>query len=390
MASYLQRLPLYRELGDVSQFLMTAGAHKGLLFDRFFGGYDPDWKLDTKVTKKADGEPSTAHPMAWITARQDVSQKTRKRIDAQVALITALGGVGMTCATDWHFVTGLGESHPLENGFTWHHTLGTPYLPASSIKGMLRGYLEQWCDLFSEEELLEIFGNKREEEPLRAGQIIFFDALPVGCPEVIQDVMTPHMGEWYAQGDKARADDAQKVPADWHSPIPVTFLAVRNARFVFTIAHRSQPNSPLLGRVLVALEEALAFIGAGAKTAAGYGTMTRLSDADPLSFAKLAAKANEAKAAERSKAEMAQLTDSGKSIWSLRLRADDSALTAENRNISGPLRILLKETVEFVAANGTVDEKQQLRELADTIAKKHWNTKIRDNAKLKELLKLLG
>ena len=39
----------------------------------------------------------------------------------------------MHCA----LVTGMGNPHPLESGFTWHPTLGMPYLPGSAV-GLVR------------------------------------------------------------------------------------------------------------------------------------------------------------------------------------------------------------------------------------------------------------
>jgi len=49
-------------------------------------------------------------------------------------LIQSLGGEPLLIRTAWRFVSGLGRSRPVENGFVWHHTLGVPYLPGSSIR----------------------------------------------------------------------------------------------------------------------------------------------------------------------------------------------------------------------------------------------------------------
>ncbi|HWO99019.1 MAG TPA: RAMP superfamily CRISPR-associated protein [Methylococcus sp.] len=36
------------------------------------------------------------------------------------------------------FTTGLGNEHPLENGFAFLNPYGLPYLPGSGVKGILR------------------------------------------------------------------------------------------------------------------------------------------------------------------------------------------------------------------------------------------------------------
>ena len=56
------------------------------------------------------------------------------------ALIESRGGRWEVFTSTSRFVTGLGRSHPVENGFAWRPTLGTPYLPGSSVKGMARAW----------------------------------------------------------------------------------------------------------------------------------------------------------------------------------------------------------------------------------------------------------
>ena len=57
-----------------------------------------------------------------------------------VRLVEAHGGRWRVFRTTSRFVTGLGRRHPVENGFAWHSTLGVPYLPGSSVKGMVRAW----------------------------------------------------------------------------------------------------------------------------------------------------------------------------------------------------------------------------------------------------------
>jgi hypothetical protein len=90
------------------------------------------------------------------------------------------------------------------------------------------------------------------------------------------------MGKWYEQGDDyTPTQEASSAPADWHSPVPVPFLVVKSGTaFEFMVAprltgnaHTDQHTRAELPRVLTELKNALEWLGAGAKTAAGYGRM---------------------------------------------------------------------------------------------------------------------
>jgi CRISPR-associated protein Cmr6 len=71
------------------------------------------------------------------------------------------------------------------------------------------------------------------------------------------DIMNPHYGPYY-QGDEA--------PGDWHSPVPVLFLTVREGvPFVFGVGGEMQDVAGEL------LTTALRHHGVGAKTSLGYG-----------------------------------------------------------------------------------------------------------------------
>ena len=179
-------------------------------------------------------------------------------------LVKALKGQTFRRTTAWRFVTGLGRSHPVENGFAWHHILGTPYLPGSSLKGLARAYARDWEGL-SAKDVERIFG-PRPEAALTVGSIAFLDALPVAPVALEADVMTPHYGPWYQDG---------KPPGDWHSPTPIPFLTVApDQTFLFAVLPRN-PAKPECRedckRALSLLDRALETLGAGAKTAVGYG-----------------------------------------------------------------------------------------------------------------------
>lgn len=181
------------------------------------------------------------------------------------------------------FVTGTGIAHPIENGFAWHRTLGTPYLPGSGVKGLTLAYARDWHGLGQKDRALlrRIFGTapgdthkgqiKDEETGSQAGTVVFGDAIPLEPPVLTAQILTPH------GSGSGRPEEAGKV-------IPNGFLAVKSGKFRFTVL----PN-PMEG---VALDDALAhcrrarewlklaleWTGAGAKTKSNYGRFAGFSD----------------------------------------------------------------------------------------------------------------
>ncbi|RAL26034.1 type III-B CRISPR module RAMP protein Cmr6 [Thermoflavimicrobium daqui] len=167
--------------------------------------------------------------------------------------------------TATRFVTGLGRSHPVENGFAWHPTLGTAYLPGSSIKGVVRNWAQEWTDT-PNEIISRIFGSVKKNSGEMAGSIIFFDAIATAPIQLDMEILTPHFSPYY--------QDKANPPRDWYSPIPIPYLVVaKDQPFLFAIAPRNNDaiGQEDLERVEKWLKEALEWIGAGAKTALGYG-----------------------------------------------------------------------------------------------------------------------
>jgi len=266
--------PLYDEVQFRSSRKKNLGAHKGLWFERFFDKYDQNWEL-------ADQDKSN-----WIDSvcgqTGDV-QQLQTFTESQQQLAQLLGGQSRVFETTWHFATGMGNSHPVENGFSWHPTLGTPYLSGASVKGLVREWIENWSGLEGDklrEASLRWFGSedkepKKQVEDNRAGNIIFFDAVPFEPVNLGCDIMTPHMKDWYAKGSQISdvSKDTSAIPADWHDPVPVPFLVVKKAKFLFSVGARTEEAKADVKQVMEALSYALEHLGAGAKTAAGYGRM---------------------------------------------------------------------------------------------------------------------
>ena len=200
------------------------------------------------------------------------------------------------------FTTGLGNAHPLENGFAFLNPYGLPYLPGSGVKGVLRqaarelalGLAEDasgWTDTPAyrieidgkPEQLTQadvLFGRDPPsgDSALLRGALSVWDVLPQLKGNRLQvDVMTPHQSR-YLQGLESPHESGQ--------PNPINFLTVPPGS---TFAFHVGCNLPRLRRLApdlaeadrwqallrAAFEHAFAWLGFGAKTAVGYGAMQR-------------------------------------------------------------------------------------------------------------------
>ncbi|SMF95244.1 CRISPR-associated protein Cmr6 [Methylomagnum ishizawai] len=296
--SLIGGLPLYREAAEARPGLRPDG-HAGLWFDRFFNAYHWDagegvLAIDKNGGKKGEKSRQDQWLDALVRASARDPAPLARRLAAYRArverLVKARGGRTQAFRSDWNFVTGMGLPHPLENGLAWHPTLGVPYLAGAGVKGLLRGFFTHWTDL--DGGLIERwFGPELDgpEDEAAAGEFVFFDAVPVVPPALMVDVMTPHMGKWYEEGGEIELDEKgrlppERVPADWHDPVPVKFLAVRDIRLLFAIAPRRRgagdvPEAEALKALFDGLRGALEWVGAGAKTAVGYGRFEESAEA---------------------------------------------------------------------------------------------------------------
>lgn len=273
------KLPLYKEANEDKTLLrgLPQNGNTGLWYDKFCSS----WK------KLLDRQNIKFEKLEWInkTVTNRLcgdSDELKRQRDRRWEMVVKLGGYNLCLKTDSVFVTGLGREHPVENGFLWHHTLGVPYLPGSSVKGMVRAWIEQWADekdKKEKEEIDRIFGPKQPTEQPQVGEVVFLDAIPLDPVRLKEDIMTPHYGDYYQK---------KEVPGDWMSPTPIPFLAVKEGvTFHFVIVSRRQSCLEMPagsgesrgGRrsdceiVIGWLKDALEWIGAGAKTAVGYGRM---------------------------------------------------------------------------------------------------------------------
>jgi CRISPR-associated protein Cmr6 len=267
----MNMLPLYQLPELPSKSLDT---NMGLWFERFFDDYD------RQTVKIPDGKK-----FDWLQQFKKAGDEKALQTAAcqQMDLVKQLQGKHKFFNTQWHFVTGTGYPHPVENGLSWHRTYGVPYLSGAAVKGLVRAWVEQWAEFTTEDErkecLLSWFGSEsKQSKTNQAGDIIFFDALPVKEVKLTTDIMTPHCGKWYSEGGNIEnvATEPERVPADWHDPVPIPFLVVDKATsYLFSIAPRNAQAAERvdINEVIDCLIQALEWLGAGAKTATGYGQM---------------------------------------------------------------------------------------------------------------------
>lgn len=261
----------------------AADGHAGLWYDKFCD----QWNTEPWSMQAGGGADRQANPkLTWIdslsrSALGDSSALKESTIRL-IRLSLQTHGISLVFRSDSRFVTGLGRSHPVENGFAWHPTLGTPYLPGSSIKGLVHAWAKQEAAAMKETEdqsvseanqarLDRLFGKAGQ-----SGSVCFLDAVPIAPVSVEADVLTPHYAAW----------SHDEPPGDWRSPTPVPFLVTKEGlELLFTLIPcppTARPNQeqgaadqPLMQQDLELLKgwlsEALTWAGAGAKTAVGYG-----------------------------------------------------------------------------------------------------------------------
>lgn len=271
----------------------------------------------SETIKKRRYEISTPNPKGNID--ESLLNSLLKR---QKALAGSLSAETITATSLSPFVTGMGEEHAVENGFAFLSPYGLPYLAGSGVKGVIRRAAEElaqglnpqgtfgwthtrvmWLFGFDYEnkkgilgtlekerkhsteeicqesnKLLEYFDKEaksfsklNENDCHFKGALSFWDVIIKGKLGI--DILTPHYGHYY-QGEEP--------PHDAGQPVPNPFLVVKpDATFTFHITcnERHLPDS-LKGQtwrqlIQAAFDHAFTWAGFGAKTAAGYGVLTR-------------------------------------------------------------------------------------------------------------------
>lgn len=166
----------------------------------------------------------------------------------------------------WRVVVGHGADLALETSLTLSPTYGVPTFPGTALKGLAAAWARQ--NKVAESTIKQLFGSPRADgDPADAhrGRVAFYCALPITPPTVVVDVLTPHVKDYYDEGNTT--GEPVTSPAEYHNPVPVRFLAVSGQEFRAVLLG-SADDVALAADILC---QALDDLGIGGKTAAGYG-----------------------------------------------------------------------------------------------------------------------
>lgn len=285
------------------------------------------------------------------------------------------------------FTTGLGNAHPLENGFAFLWPYGLPYLPGSGVKGVLRQAARElaagrWGDThgWSNEAITALFGNDEDGSTAKRGALGFWDVIPTIKGNALQvEVMTPHQPDYY-QGKEA--------PHDSGTPKPIFFLAIPpGSKFNFYVVCNENlltHSSPVLadgGRwrelLQAVFEHAFDWLGFGAKTSVGYGAMR----ADEVRLEEQRQQIEEKKARQQREAELAALPPLEREITEIMESDHDPGMAlfnklkdgqwtdaADCRCVAGKIRALWQQEKKWNPGfTGTNKQKRKQKERCERV-----------------------
>lgn len=180
-----------------------------------------------------------------------------------------------TISQQSRWAIGIGGVSPYGNLLlpTLHPLYGIPYLPASTLKGLMRHCWINAHENEEAEEVLELFGSSIDEisddemnGANRMGQLVFFDSYPdLDCKgKLVKDVFTPHYQDYYSSFGSTS-------PTDDQNPIPIEFLCIEDFRFKIYIGTHKELNVNEKNKLQNTLIYVFSEQGIGAKTALGYG-----------------------------------------------------------------------------------------------------------------------
>lgn len=254
----------------------------GHRFGLYFDGWDNGWR---KPANKTPAFSKIASAFPEHSRRALAALRTRQLMAAEAIGEAVLIYPARLSAP---LPTGLGNEHPLENGFAFLNPYGLPYLAGSGVKGVLRRAAEElasgeWGDSegWDQASIDTLFGPGEDRlaagAEFRRGALAFWDLFfaPTkrDAPLLKVEIMTPHHSG-YLQGSG--------TPHANESPNPIPFLAVaagcEATLFVqFDPAQVPADQSALHSDWRLLMTSALAhageWLGFGAKTAVGYGRL---------------------------------------------------------------------------------------------------------------------
>jgi CRISPR-associated protein Cmr6 len=347
-----------------------------------------------REVKKENKVTALQQVCALSPTDKKIGKEILERQNASISSMASTQVLRLQATAIAPFTTGLGNEHPLENGFAFLNPYGLPYLAGSGVKGVLRAAAKelasgQWDskEWHHAEDLRHEVHNKQGKRVIDAsdldvlfgsealdgenhlrGVLSFWDVIPqIEGNSLMVEIMTPHQSHYYQEDAKKGAGSTS--PHDSGSPNPISFLTVPpNSSFAFHVvcdSTRLQHMAPDLAangrwKVLLteAFEHAFEWLGFGAKTAVGYGAMDRDTQAET----KLVNAQAQAQAAAEQAAKMASLSDNARLIEGFVLASKNRAEQLRggrdrpNTELHAKARALSKAALE--GADWTAEEKR--------------------------------
>lgn len=274
-------------------------ASPGLRFGMYYKGWTNSW---SKVDDTSALEPVCGLSPNDLRLMRELKLRQQKAFEA-IAIPGSSFCIDVLAVAP--FTTGLGNEHPSQNGFSFLNPYGLPYLPGSGVKGVLRQAARElsegvWGDSkgWTDEAITALFGLEAEDgsQEQQRGALVFWDVIPQISGERLQvEIVTPHQKHYYQDGQS---------PHDSGQPILITFLTVPpGSGFKFYVQCNNELLAESSSELLIswqdllnaAFKHAFDWLGFGAKTAVGYGSMQE----DPAKAAEREEKLKQQKEAER-------------------------------------------------------------------------------------------
>ncbi|AEJ44469.1 CRISPR-associated RAMP protein, Cmr6 family [Alicyclobacillus acidocaldarius subsp. acidocaldarius Tc-4-1] len=174
---------------------------------------------------------------------------------------------------------GLGRESVYEVGLMFHPVYGVPYIPGSTLKGLLSHFVHDVVGQQGRHPEFQrggeghrfLFGTtERDDEERNRGALIFYDALikPEALKSLRLEVMTIHYPSYYRGLD---------TPHGMDDPIPVHFLSLDRPTFLLRLGMdcEEEKAEEWLAWSWDRLLDALSLWGLGGKKSSGYGRAKR-------------------------------------------------------------------------------------------------------------------
>ena len=230
--------------------------HAGLFLDKFLPGEDERGKGELVSALKEIASVNLAtSPYRLAFSRWKSQWSDRDNVVCVSGMVKG------------RLATGLGAESVVENGLRLHFTYGTPLIPGSGLKGVLRkampsAHKDEGRKDGKKNYEWYLFGDEEHEGAVRIEDAWWVPPpTGVGTPLAL-DVLTPHHSAYMKK---------QGPPTDFDEPVPVHFLTVgAEQRFLFVI---ETPTAAWKEYMRGLLKDTLWREGVGAKRSAGYGVV---------------------------------------------------------------------------------------------------------------------